>query len=1057
MSISISTSGPGPGRPLHVGPFELGERLGEGGMGVVFEASRAGDPQPYAVKIARAQGDVIGAALEVQAAARLNHAHIVGVEAWGEIDRRLWVAMPRLSGETLTHCLLRMPLPRRLQVMDQLLDALTYAHDRGVVHRDLKPENVIVETTADGTPHAWLMDFGIAALSAAQAVGAFQTTMPGASGTAGTPSYMAPEQVRGGLVGPEADLYAVGVLLFLALTGHLPFEGPPLAVLFAKTQRPAPPVPTDRAHGLGDVVARLLETHPLDRYPCASAVRAALAPTLAQLSGDPTAADLEPRRPAARAPDDFAPTMTQAETSETEPTVRTPEVQGTGEVRDRLHAAAHATETERAAQTLTLESTKGLDTFADALSARGWQVLVGIGSGDSASSGGSAQAPFRAALQDWVDADGLVPDLALRLPDADPAFLRALFLAGSGRRSPNRTAAVPAMAGPDEAALVLALVERLAMNGPVLLVLGTSDPAGAAAARVAAFVEAAARRLADAPVLLIAVAEPRSGFAALAPVPVLDADLTTALGAETVDALQRAALLGPAFSAELLEAVGAPAQGVAHLQALGILAGCRTSSLSGKPGLRFAQASARLAIRGDIAPTLAATVHRAAVQWLDTRAPQLDTPGLLELSEHSAGAAQPGRALAWLHRAGRRAESEADLGRALSLYRDVLDGAAAHGPDHVDHAALLLAAARVAHEIGAPHDAQCWCGVLLALDGPPRTLLQADAHRLLAEIHRAAGDNTRALWHLGAGLDLLGPGGDRILRALLLGRRGWLLGYVMGRNDEGRRDVETAFGLLQGLDVPAIEAQMCSHLGAIELRAGRWDQQTAANQRALALSEQAGDTPGRIRSHINLGVCHHNRGHLDAAAEQTLAAAELAALAGADTRRVIALNNLGLIRLDQDRLDEATESLEASAALAERCGARDMLFETLGAMARVAVRRGDLNTAWALSEQTAHEAEQLASPVADAHALRVRAVVEGAFGRPDLAVATLTAALRLTDAPGAEDAYESAVTRLALGRSQGEDTSAVEATLRALGAEPQLEAARWVILSGWPRTVSPRK
>jgi serine/threonine-protein kinase len=1058
----------------HVGPFRLGDLLGRGGMGVVHAATRAEDARSFAVKLLRTvPGDPTGLH-EIQAAARLGHPHIVGVEAWGTVGDLLWIAMPRITGRSLNEVFPKLSAPARLVVVRQLLDALAYAHDRGVVHRDLKPENVIVATSASGAPHAWLMDFGIATIAPAQTLGADGGRDDGRRGVPGTPAYMAPEQARGGPVGPEADLYALGVMIFQAFAGRLPFEGPPLQVIVAKTRAPAPPLVAapDRPlpPGLAELVARLLATHPLDRPPSASAVDAELADILRRTDHPvPSAA---PRETVEVAQPTMLLAVSPTALGEATAVELTPELAGheltgrTAEALAGLVERARAVAASGRAARLTLVGTPGerRDALASgwvgALEAEGWACLVG-GAGVDASAAGAprSRGPFGDALGRWsaraaeeARRPGAPDDLA-----AEPALAREM--AGfAGERDAYELTLAPALCPPpDEVVLLMRLVETLAKRRPVLVLLGGGETTRS---RVRRFLAFAAERLCEAPALLAELAPPgdaegaveRLSLAAVESVPQGSSGIAGVPNERARRTLRMAACLGEIFPRALLEAVGGAPEDIDRLLAGRHLVTTHVAVVAGTAALQFAGGEERRALRAECPVEEMTGVQVAAEAWLDARAAALTPLGLRALGELCRASGRWRRAMAWHLRAGRRLEVQGDVPGALEIYRAVvaeLDRLwpALAEPDAafprelpVDVAGLLVAGARAAFEQGEMDDAGRWAARALLRNEPGRSLVRAEARRLLAEIHWTGGEHALAVHHLDAALDELGSGGDRIMRALLLGRRGWLVGYVLGRPDAGRADVEAAFRLLGELDAPAVAAQTWSNLGAVELRAGRWDHQLAANERALALATEAGDTAGRIRGHINLGVCLHNRGRLEEAAQQTNAALELAALAGIDTRRVIAANNLGLIRLDQDRLDEAEAAFESSAALAERCRARGVLFETRGGLARVALRRGDRARAAEQADRGVVEARLTGSPAADAHAARVRALVEAASGRPAAARALLEAAVVRV---AASDAYESAVTRLALATLTGTPTASLETELRTLGAEPALERRRW--------------
>jgi hypothetical protein len=253
------------------GRYRLGGRLGSGGMGTVW---RARDEElgrdvavkeltlPREVSSARREQAVQRALREARAAARLRHPGIVTVHTVVHADGRPWIVMELLPGRSLDQVLKDGgPLaPRRAAALGaEVLDALSAAHEQGVLHRDVKPANVFLRD--DG--RAVLTDFGIAALA-----GDASLTRPGA--LIGSPAYMAPERVRGEPGGPPSDLWSLGATLYALVEGRVPFgRSTPLGVLGAVlTEEPAP---SRLAGPLAPLLLGLLDKDP-DRRPGADAV-----------------------------------------------------------------------------------------------------------------------------------------------------------------------------------------------------------------------------------------------------------------------------------------------------------------------------------------------------------------------------------------------------------------------------------------------------------------------------------------------------------------------------------------------------------------------------------------------------------------------------------------------------------------------------------------------------------------------------------------------------------------------------------------------------------------
>ena len=223
-----------------VGPYTIGDVIGEGGMGIVYRAedTRLGRTVALKAVAPRFTGDEARRERlrrEARAAALLNHPGIATVYALEEIDGELYIASEYVEGETLRDELQR-ARPSLKQTMDTALEiarALAAAHERGVVHRDLKPENVM--RARDG--HIKILDFGLARIAEDAASLSFMT----ADGSRlGTPAYMSPEQIRGELVDFRADLFAFGAMVH-ELAGAHPFATSDPAATIARVLETDPP------------------------------------------------------------------------------------------------------------------------------------------------------------------------------------------------------------------------------------------------------------------------------------------------------------------------------------------------------------------------------------------------------------------------------------------------------------------------------------------------------------------------------------------------------------------------------------------------------------------------------------------------------------------------------------------------------------------------------------------------------------------------------------------------------------------------------------------------
>ncbi len=270
------------------GRYELLDRLGKGGMGIVYRARHRLTGREVAIKVLRkhlVEDSTIVARFrrEARAPAMIDDLGVVSVlDAGDHPGVGVYYAMELIQGLSLNRVLKRrggsFTGPEILHLFSEMLRTLHRAHQVGVVHRDLKPENVLLVEQENGRPLVKILDFGIAGLLRETAEESTRLTATGA--VVGTPAFMSPEQAMGRPVDQATDLYAVGIMIYWAATGRVPFDGPtPFAVM---QQHLVAPVPSLREAApelpaaLDAVVKRAMAKEPAQRYRTAAEMRSAL-------------------------------------------------------------------------------------------------------------------------------------------------------------------------------------------------------------------------------------------------------------------------------------------------------------------------------------------------------------------------------------------------------------------------------------------------------------------------------------------------------------------------------------------------------------------------------------------------------------------------------------------------------------------------------------------------------------------------------------------------------------------------------------------------------------
>ena len=261
------------------GRYTIEERVGRGGMGIVYRAQDAKRGRTVAVKVLRPELVASLASArwvrEIEIAQQLEHPNILEIYESGEVDGILYSVMPFIDGASLRDRLdrvVQLPVADALRIAYEVADALTYAHGRGIVHRDIKPGNVLLDEE-----RVLVGDFGIA--RAMTIAGGDRITSSGVA--VGTPGYMSPEQTTGdSAVDGRSDVYSLGCVLYEMLAGEPPFTGPTAQVIIARVLKERPPsvcmLRPEIPPAVEEVLGRALAKAPADRIGSSAELAEAL-------------------------------------------------------------------------------------------------------------------------------------------------------------------------------------------------------------------------------------------------------------------------------------------------------------------------------------------------------------------------------------------------------------------------------------------------------------------------------------------------------------------------------------------------------------------------------------------------------------------------------------------------------------------------------------------------------------------------------------------------------------------------------------------------------------
>ncbi|MDQ3339427.1 MAG: serine/threonine protein kinase [Myxococcota bacterium] len=268
------------------GRYKVLDAIAEGAMGVVYRAERVKLGRIVAIKVLHDElpnelSSRKRFEIEAMAMAKLEHPHCAAVLDVGVHEEKPFVVMDFVSGPNLKELIANgpLPVPRAVEIVRQTLSGLAHAHEHGIIHRDIKPANIVLSQKSGLGDHVKILDFGLARLSADSNL----TT----GIVVGTPSYMAPEQIRGVEIDKRADLYACGILLFELLTGKKPFFSPkddPIEVCSMHLKSPPPKLAATRPGTdfgeLEGIITKAMAKSPGDRYESAEEMATALAATI---------------------------------------------------------------------------------------------------------------------------------------------------------------------------------------------------------------------------------------------------------------------------------------------------------------------------------------------------------------------------------------------------------------------------------------------------------------------------------------------------------------------------------------------------------------------------------------------------------------------------------------------------------------------------------------------------------------------------------------------------------------------------------------------------------
>lgn len=337
--------------PGRIGPYEVRDRLGQGGMGVVYLGFDPMLDRPVAIKVLKVPDEETRRRFlrEARLAARVHHPHIVSIYAVGEYDGNPYLAMEFIAGQTLAQIIRggeQVPLARKVHWLSELCAGLGHAHQSGIVHRDVKPSNLLI---AQHTGTLRLVDFGIAYGNEASGM-----TMAGM--IVGTPQYMSPEQITGQAVDARSDIFSVGAVAYELFTGRQAFGGDNLyhvsRLIVSEQPRPIESFVPDIPGPLVKLIARCLQKDPAQRAESAKLLEREFLALARRLDPEHTLVVVAPAEPTMVAPPKDLTTSRRQLLREVEEAIAQGEITTASGLLEKLEGTAPTTEVQQLRQRL---------------------------------------------------------------------------------------------------------------------------------------------------------------------------------------------------------------------------------------------------------------------------------------------------------------------------------------------------------------------------------------------------------------------------------------------------------------------------------------------------------------------------------------------------------------------------------------------------------------------------------------------------------------------------------------------------------------------------------